>query len=211
MAKVSVVKKPEVAPVVAPVRKTRGRRKPESGRRARRPIVQRMQRTVELMQKKSESAALQVSRWNGESTREQAIAYRALVGDMTKLVDSLTKIAGHIAYLSTSGFNPILAPGGRRALQAGQRVEIKEKWYEPRAFGVNSDLAIVSVEGRYLILKHAANPKASQITVLRSWVVPVEASDPVEPAAAADDDPPADDDAADDTEDGDAEGDPEVE
>jgi hypothetical protein len=141
----------------------------EKKKRARLPPVERAAKLGTQLNRKIDALSRNTNRWQGEASAEQSDACKRLAVTLGEIKPRAEELLADLSYLRDSGFAPKGAAPGRRPLQAGACVEIKENRYDAGVHGENN-FAVVSVTEKYILIRHATDTKNPPIPVPRAWL-----------------------------------------
>jgi hypothetical protein len=102
----------------------------------RAPALVRAGKLASQIERKRAALARMTGRWqNPDETPNQTDALNLLVDNLRDLEPLTKTIGAQIALLKDTGFEPKAGAPGRKALTAGDPVQIKEKFYDSVAHG----------------------------------------------------------------------------
>ena len=139
-------------------------------RAPRKPALERASRLAGQIDKKVNALTKNTDHWTGPATPEQLEEISSIRQNLTALQHALEAVDGSLAFLTDTKYTPKGAAPGRKPIQAGAAVMLKEKRYEAGLHGPN-DFEVVAAYKNAVQLRSRGNPRAMGFHVPRSWIM----------------------------------------
>jgi hypothetical protein len=143
----------------------------EKQKRPRKPPVDRALKLATLIGKKIAGLLKFVPKLKGPKTTEQQMAFDQVEDALEMLGAPARQLLENVQFLKDSDWKPTLSGLGRKPLEIGDAVALREKYYEEEIHGEN-DFAVAQITEKTVVIQSNSD-ESKKFPVVKAWLTRV--------------------------------------